>query len=504
MQTSRLLMINLSGLTLTPDEKSFLSEHKVGGICLFGRNLRDRFQAADYIAELRSLLGEEVLIAIDQEGGMVARLLDVPLSPGAMALGAANDPQLTYQVARAMARGLRSVGVNINFAPCADVNNNPLNPVISDRSFGSDPVKVASQVVAYLQGMQTEGVAATVKHFPGHGDTSTDSHLDLPKLDVSRERLEELEFIPFKAGIAAGVAAVMSYHGLVPALDPDSPSTLSKTVITSVLRDELGFDGVVFTDALDMAAITKLFTPSEAVIRALAAGVDMPLSLGSLELQETVLKDVEQALPDGRLEPKTIERSLERVSRLAKRYGSQADVNGAWSEGDEALLLKAARQSVVQLGSIKPLNVNQKLCLVGASNAVGGAASMMMTSPLVGLASALEQKGFPVTTLLYDRNHLAETRYSILNQLVNFDVTLFVSTSRTRMQGDEKKLALEVAGTAKGFIHLALWNPYSVQDLPAPALVSFGFRPESVGAVAEVLAGGEALGVLPTSIVVPE
>jgi beta-N-acetylhexosaminidase len=497
-------MVNLSGLELTPDEKSFLSEYKTGGICLFGRNLRDRFQAADYIAELRSLLGEEVLIAMDQEGGMVARLLDVPVSPGAMALGAANEPELTYRVARAMARGLRSIGVNINFAPSADVNNNPLNPVISDRSFGSDPAKVASQVVAYLQGMQAEGIAATVKHFPGHGDTSTDSHLDLPKLDVSRERLEGLEFIPFRAGIAAGVAAVMSYHGLVPVLDPDSPSTLSKTVITSVLRDELGFDGVVFTDALDMAAITQLFTPSEAVIRALAAGIDMPLSLGPLELQQTVLKDVESVLAEGRLEPKNIERSLERVSRLAKRYPSQSNVNSAWSEGDEALLLQAARQAVVQLGHVEPLNLNQKLCLVGASNAVGGAASMMMTSPLVALASALEQKGFTVTTLLYDRNYLAETRYSILNQLVNFDVTLFVSTSRTRMQGDEKGLALEVARLAKRFIHLALWNPYSVQDLPAPALVSFGFRPESIRAVADVLAGGEARGVLPTPLAVLE
>jgi beta-N-acetylhexosaminidase len=497
-------MMNLSGLTLTPDETSFLSEHKVGGICLFGRNLRDRFQAAEYIAELRSLLGEELLIAIDQEGGMVARLLDVPLSPGAMALGAANDPELTYKVARAMARGLRSVGVNVNFAPSADVNNNPLNPVISDRSFGSDPLKVAGHVVAYLQGMQAEGIAATIKHFPGHGDTSTDSHLDLPKLEVSRERLDELEFVPFRAGIAAGVAAVMSYHGLVSGLDPESPSTLSKTVITEVLRDELGFDGVVFTDALDMAAITKLFTPSEAVIRALAAGVDMPLSLGSLKVQETILNDVEGALRDGRLEPTTTERSLERVSRLAKRYPSQANVERAWSEGDEALLLQAARQSIVQVGSAEPLDTTQKLCLVGASNAVGGAASMMMASPLGGLATALEQKGFPVTTLLYDRNHLAETRHSILNQLVNFDVTLFASTSRTRLQEDEKGFALEVARAAKRFIHLALWNPYSVQDLPTPALLSFGFRPESIRAVAEVLSGGEATGVLPTALTVLE
>lgn len=210
------------------------------------------------------------------------------------------------------------------------------------------------------------------------------------------------------------------------------------------------------------------------------------------------------AVLDGRLEPKLIERSLERVSRLAKHYKGQTDVKRAWSEGDEALLLQAARQSIVQVGSIESLDISQKLCLVDASNAVGGAASMMMASPLVGLASALEYKGFSVTTLLYDRNHLAETKHSILNQLVHFDVTLFVSTSRTRLQEDEKGLALEVARTAKRFIHLALWNPYSVQDLPTPALLSFGFRPESIRAVADVLAGGEATGVLPTTLTLLE
>ena len=277
MNPHRLLMLDLSGPTLSSDERAFFADYQVGGVCLFSRNSIDRHQAADLTAELRSLLGENLLIATDQEGGGVVRAGDVPFSPGTMLLGAANDPDLTRKVAAATARGLRAMGINVNFAPVADVNNNPLNPVIGDRSFGAEPEHVAEHVVAFVQGLQSENVAATVKHFPGHGDTATDSHLALPELDVSLERLHALELLPFKAAIQTGVAGVMSYHGVVQALDSENPATLSIRAITDLLRGELGFDGVTFTDALEMRAIQDRYSPAESVVRALAAGIDMPL-----------------------------------------------------------------------------------------------------------------------------------------------------------------------------------------------------------------------------------
>src|SRR5690606_5018961 len=165
------VMIDLSDTRVTPAERDLLSEGRVAAVCLFGRNVVDRFQLSDYVAELRSLAGSDLIVAIDQEGGGVLRLRDVPFPPAAMSLGSADDELLTERVAAATGRGLRSVGVNLDFAPVADVNSNPDNPVIADRSFGSDPDLVSRHVTAFVRGLQGEGVAATLKHFPGHGDT---------------------------------------------------------------------------------------------------------------------------------------------------------------------------------------------------------------------------------------------------------------------------------------------------------------------------------------------
>ena len=270
MNPERLLMIDLSGPQLTPEERAFLAEHPVGGVCLFARNIRDRFQVAELTAELRALCGESLLVATDQEGGGVVRSLDVPYPPGAMALGAADDPALTEKVGAATARGLRAQGINLNFAPVADVNNNPRNPVIADRSFGEDPERVARHVAAFIRGTQGAGVAACVKHFPGHGDTETDSHLGLPVLEADSARLEGLEFVPFRAAMAADVAAVMSAHIVLPQFDPAQPATLSRAVLTGLLREHLGFGAVIFTDALNMRAVADRTTPTEAVLGALS------------------------------------------------------------------------------------------------------------------------------------------------------------------------------------------------------------------------------------------
>ncbi len=497
------LMIDLSGPSLSPDERALLRDYRVGGVCYFSRNFRDRYQAAELSAELRALQGDDLLIATDQEGGGVVRALDVPYSPGTMLLGAADDPDLTRRVAAVTARGLKAMGVNLNFAPVADVNNNPENPVIGDRSFGSHPEGVAKHVVAFVQGLQGEGVAATVKHFPGHGDTATDSHLALPRLEVSRERLEGLEFIPFRVAIGAGVACVMSYHGVVSALDPDGPATLSRKVMTGVLRDDLGFDGVSFTDALEMQAIGQRFGPAESVLRALEAGIDLPLydvHTGPVSTHETILKGIEQAVREGRLEPAELARKLERIQRLGRRYRVTPDPEKAWREGDEALLNEAARRAVTVLGDLTPLESGSSLAIISAAGTVGGAASDKMTTPAEALSKALAALGFRVRTAFYDRNGLENARAVILPEVLAADATLFVSTARTRMGEAEARLAREVAGGAARFIHVGLWNPYHAQDAPGPAVLSFGFRGPSVEAVLEVLTGGLATGRLPTEL----
>lgn len=503
MNPHHLLMLDLSGPTLSPDERAFFAEYKVGGVCLFRRNFVDRYQAAELSAELRTLLGDDLLVATDQEGGGVVRAQDVPYSPGTMLLGAAADPDLTRNVAAATARGLRAMGVNVDFAPVADVNNSPLNPVIGERSFGSDPGTVARHVVAFVEGLQSEGIAATVKHFPGHGDTATDSHLALPRLNVDLERLHALELVPFKAAIDAGVAGVMSYHGLVSALDPENPATLSKRVITDLLGTELGFKGVTFSDALEMRAIAARYTPAEAVVRALAAGIDMPLydvHTGPISTHEAILQGIDVALEEGRLNLNDLERSQKRLQSLAKRYPATPDPSAAWREGDEGLLNETAKRAVTVLGDFKPLNPDSSLLLVAPGNVVGGAASDQVETPAEAFAGELEGRGFQMTRAFYEPRKLAADKETILATVRRREVTLFVTTSRTRLEEKEKSFGLEVARAARSFIHVALWNPYHANDLPMPVVLGFGFHPASLRAVAEVLTGARAYGSSPVPL----
>lgn len=496
MQPEHLLMLDLSGPRLTKDERAFLGEHPVGGVCLFARNIRDRFQVSELTAELRALCGEALLIATDQEGGGVVRSLDVPYPPSAMALGAADDPALTEKVGAATARGLSAQGINLNFAPVADVNSNPRNPVIADRAFGEDPVKVARQVTAFVKGMQGVGVAACVKHFPGHGDTETDSHLGLPVLSADLARLEK-SFVPFRAALAAGVAGVMSAHIVLSQIDAHHPATLSRVVLTGLLREQLCFDGVIFTDALNMRAVADRYSPTEAVLGALAAGADMPLHVGPLSEHRGVVWGLRRALAVGRLDPDAVERSQERVAALARRYPARPDPDAAWDEGDAALLREAAGRALVQIGE---LNVTLPLTLVAATQVRASAASQTTVSPVQRLKDVLEEAGFPVQLLSYSRDTLAEARALLPRVSGAPGTVLFVSTARTRMEAGELAFAQGVARCAPSFVHLALWNPYHVSDLPVPALVTFGFRDASLRALAAALAGAEVTGTSPVTL----
>jgi beta-N-acetylhexosaminidase len=496
MPAHSLLMIDLSGTTLTPDERALLGDYHVGGVCLFRRNWQDREHLTDLCAELRQLCGEDVVIGIDQEGGTVVRVLDVPFSPGNMALGAVDDVETTRAVASVTARGLKAIGITLNLAPVADVNNNPNNPVIGDRSFGSDAKKVAKHVIAFVQGMQAEGVAATVKHFPGHGNTATDSHHALPKLDVTLEQLFETELVPFRAGMAAGVACVMSYHGIVSALDAENPATLSSKVMTLFLRDTLGFDGVSFSDALEMKAVAETYGPEESAVRAVAAGIDMPLynvHQTSVKQHEAIFKALDEAVEQGRLAAEGVKRSRQRLTRLARRYPATPNPNLAWQGGDQDLLEQAAKRAVVVVGQLPTLNKDTPITLVAASNDVGGSASDITATPAYTLLEKLRAASLTVKPVFYDN---ASVDVDTI-QKQRGGTVIFVSASRTRLKEDEIRLAQQVANQSQSFIHIALWNPYSIQHVPHPAIVSFGFQEASLNQVVDVLLGIKSEGSLP-------
>jgi beta-N-acetylhexosaminidase len=322
----RVQLAAFPGTTLAPEVADLLAVG-LGGLCLFGSNTADGPAAVARLTAAVHAASPRAVVAIDEEGGDVTRLHATTGSPvlGPAALGAADDLALTRDTGRLVGAELAAVGVDLDLGPVADVNTNPDNPVIGTRSFGTVPRRAADQVVAWLQGLQETGVAACVKHFPGHGDTSMDSHLALPIVDADLEVLAGRELVPFAAAVEAGVAAVMTSHLLVPAVDPDLPATLSPRVL-ALLRGGLGFTGLIVTDALDMAGVSDGRGIPEAAVLSLLAGADL-LCLGAdkdVALVREVQSAVVAAVRSGRLPEARLVDAAARVDRLHRRPSSTA------------------------------------------------------------------------------------------------------------------------------------------------------------------------------------
>jgi beta-N-acetylhexosaminidase len=346
----RVLLPSFAGTTVPRDALSLLEEG-LGGLCLFGSNTADGPDAvAAYTASVRSVAPGAV-IAVDEEGGDVTRLHVPAGSPvlGPLALGAADEPALTRAVGRAIGLELATLGITLALGPVADVNSNPDNPVIGTRSFGSSATSVAVHVGAWVEGLQSAGVAACAKHFPGHGDTAEDSHLALPVLDVPLATLAERELVPFAAAVEAGVAAVMTSHVVVPVLDGALPSTLSARVL-GLLRDRIGFRGVIVSDALDMAGASAARGIPEAAVLSVAAGADL-LCIGpdkDADLVRATQAALVAAVRDGRLPEERLAEAAKAVSALAV----PASPGPALSPD---ALAAAARASVTVTGTLPDL-----------------------------------------------------------------------------------------------------------------------------------------------------
>ncbi|HVC20687.1 MAG TPA: beta-N-acetylhexosaminidase [Vicinamibacterales bacterium] len=306
----RLLIAGFDGRVVPAELKALAREFDLGGVILFGRNVDGPEQTADLTFELQRLERELPLwISVDQEGGRVARLR-APFTewPPMSTLGRSGDSGLAERFARALAAELRAVGVTLDYAPVLDVHTNPKNPVIGDRALSDRPDLVARLGAVIVRTLQAEGVAACGKHFPGHGDTGTDSHKELPLVEHPPDRLRAVEFVPFRAAIDAGVAAIMTAHVLVPALDEERPATLSPVIVRGLLKEELGYGGMVLSDDLEMQAIAGRMDVADAAVAALAAGCDGLLICGTdhdrqAHALEAIIHAVErEGLPFARIE----------------------------------------------------------------------------------------------------------------------------------------------------------------------------------------------------------
>jgi beta-N-acetylhexosaminidase len=322
-QAGQLAIAGFAGHSIPQDLRLLAREFDLGGIILFARNVEAPEQVADLAREAQSLAKELPLwVSTDQEGGRVARLKSpFTLWPPLLTLGRSGDAQLAERCARALAAELRAVGISLDYTPVLDVLTNSKNPVIGDRALSERAEDVATLGTAIIRTLQDEGIAACGKHFPGHGDTSTDSHHELPVVEHPPDRLERVELVPFRAAIAADVASIMTAHVLIPALDEERPATLSPRIIEGLLKKELGYRGLVVTDDLDMQAISAKYGTAEAVVSAIGAGCDAVLLCGTdQEVQAGAIEAVIHAVEDGTLPYQRVEDALSRQRRVKERF----------------------------------------------------------------------------------------------------------------------------------------------------------------------------------------
>jgi beta-N-acetylhexosaminidase len=480
-----------------------VEQFHVGGYHTFGG---DPASIALFLNELQRLAKVPLLTTADFEGGPGYTMFGGTRLPRAMSIGATGDPQLAYAAGKMTAEEGRAVGVDVNFYPVADVQNNPRNPIINIRSFGEDPARVATFVRAYIRGAQENGQLATAKHFPGHGDVSTDSHLVMPTLDLDRARLDATEFPPFRAAIDQGVGAVMTAHIWLPQLEPekDVPSTLSKNVVR-ILRDDLHFGGLIFTDAMEMHGVTNTFTNEDATVRAVEAGNDCILVPPDVEASFNAIK---AAVQSGRISEARIDASVRRIleaksrldlehhrfadlSRLMQSLGTQPHRDLAQQIADSAITLVRDNNHVLPL---KP-SPDTRVVQINILDTRGG----WREGPVGGVLATEMQKRFPRAETVTVDDQSQTNEFSIVRRLADTADVLIVNgfirvaayKGSIDLTGDQQLLLADLMKMKKPLVFTVFGSPYlltQIPDLPS-YIVAYEITPTAEMAAVKAITG---------------
>ncbi|SDJ53455.1 beta-N-acetylhexosaminidase [Salimicrobium halophilum] len=320
----QMIFAGVDGTRMNAGTRDIIREYQVGGIILFGNNIQSATQTVTFLNEMKAANADNpypLLLGVDEEGGRVTRV-PAPMKslPTSRAIGNLNNPEVAFTAGTILGEQMEMLGFNLDFAPVLDVNSNPNNPVIGDRSFGNNPEVVSTMGIQVMKGLQEEGIISVVKHFPGHGDTSRDSHVRLPVVDKSYEELKNLELVPFQNAIREGADVTMIAHIFLPQIDGTYPSSMSKEVITGMLREDYNFEGVVITDDLTMGAITNQYTVAEAALQTVKAGGDLLLMAHNPDLISAVSDSLKAAVENGEISEERINESVERIIQLKEKY----------------------------------------------------------------------------------------------------------------------------------------------------------------------------------------
>ncbi|AGA68402.1 beta-glucosidase-like glycosyl hydrolase [Desulfitobacterium dichloroeliminans LMG P-21439] len=344
-KVGQLVIVGTDGYEINENTQRLIQTYHVGGFILFQKNIRDTQQMLDLVNSLKktNAINEVPLfLALDEEGGRVSRMpAELRRMPSSQKVGKQNDSDLATRVGVVLGQELKVFGMNVNFAPVLDIFSNPQNTVIGDRALGSTPELVSELGIQSMKGIQAQNIIPVVKHFPGHGDTTVDSHVGLPKVDYDLERLQSFELIPFSEAIAHDADAIMLAHILIPQLDPEYPASLSKTLISDILREDMKFEGVVFTDDMTMGAILENYEIGEAAVKSLQAGSDIVLICHDFVQEEAALQAILAAARTGVISSDRIDESVYRVLALKKKYGlSNQSVESVDVQGINAEITK--------------------------------------------------------------------------------------------------------------------------------------------------------------------
>ena len=501
---------------LSHEIKDLIENHHIGGIILFGRNIGTPEEIKELTTTLQSTAkaaGHEhpMFICIDQENGVVRRLGEgTTVFPGAMLLGATGEPELAYEVGKASGRELIDLGINWNLSPVVDVNNNPNNPVIDVRSFGENPEMVARFGTKLMNGMQDSGVITTLKHFPGHGDTAVDSHLSLPIIPHELQRLHEVELVPFKEGIEHGADTVMSSHVYFPSIEPEAnrPATMSKAVMTGLLREELGFDGVITTDCMEMKAIADGIGTAQGAVEAIKAGVDLIMVSHLPALQHETIELIYQAVKNGEIDEQTIDDAYERVMKLkaSKLRWHDTTPNFEKPTHHQTLAEDVMRKGITLLEhkrGLLPLkrDHNERILVIYPENSyLTQVEDERFSQNALG---DLVKEWNPTAKVVSVSPQPEQNEIDFMKLLGNSAEVILVGTlSATRSEG-QQRLMQDLLNLNKPVIHIAMRSPYDIGLFPNTdvSIATYEFTTTALRLAVGCLFGSEKVeGTLPVTI----
>ncbi len=492
-KVGQIMAIGFDGPEFDPGLKEMIETYHIGGIILFARNVETPGQTARLINAAQESAqqnsGPGLFTAIDQEGGRVARLTvsnGFTQFPSAMAVGATGDPRNASRVAAAHGARDAPVGLNVDFAPDLDVNNNPANPVIGTRSFGSHPEDVAEYGAAFIQGLQHNGVIAFGKHFPGHGDTSIDSHFGLPTIAHARQRLDKVELLPFHAAIRADVAGIMSAHVIFPAIESTHslPSTLSKSVLTDLLRSELGFTGITATDSLEMGALADSGWPVvKAAPAALAAGADLLLFNQGHEIHKQAYNAILSTVQVGEIPMARLDEAVRRILTTKARFNLQ-QIKPVDPDQAERICGRAEHQAeslLVTRQSVTLLRNSARLLPLSKTEQ-----AFVIEIPLArGLGLLLQKTAVPIA----EKPTGAEIR--MVTDLARQGHPMIIGVNNLDNNPEQRKLIQAIRRSQAKIILIALRDPYDLIQFPdiQTMLATYAANPPTLQALADVLTG---------------